>query len=434
MIELNLYTKGVFSAFMEPFIPRTLEKALMRYFSRKEIIGIRGARQVGKTTLLKKIQQQMGKNSLYLTMDLPENRRALEETPLDLVQRWKKENQKMFLFLDEIQKANNAGEKLKIIYDRFPEVKIFISGSSSLELKTKVLPALVGRLLLFEMYPFSFAEFLSAKDSGLAKLYHQKHKSLQNFLAGKGKIDKPAFQEEYLHLWKEYALFGGYPEIVKSKDIEEKKMLLKNIFNLYLEKDIVSFFKIEDTTKFEDFLKAASFTIGQLQVLSSLAGKIHLPYQDADRFMEILQHTYVIRLLPPFHKNVVTEIKKSPKLYFLDTGLRNAILNNFSPFENRTDAGQLAENVAFQQLLINFSEYELRFWRTTGKAEVDFVLSKDEELIPIEVKLTENSIGKSFHSFLEAYHPKKAIIITLDHFSEEKINNTTLYKIPIYYL
>lgn len=420
---------------MVELITRDLEKTITPLLSRKEIIGIRGARQVGKTTLLKLIQQKIPTSSAWVNCDLSENRRALEEAPLDFMKRMKGKasNGKFYLFMDEIQKVSEAGEKLKIIYDEFPNIKLFFSGSSSLELKAKVLPALVGRMLLFELYPLNFGEFLSAKDSGLYMVYTEKHQSLKNLISGKGELLPPSFEESFLKYWQEYLLFGGYPEVVKSSDEEEKKLLLKNLFNLYLEKDVVNFFRIEETTKFEDFLKFLSFATANLLVLSSASNTLALPYKKGEEFLEILQHTYVISLLRPFHQNLITEIRKSCKVYFLDLGLRNTVINNFLPLENRSDAGQLAENFVLQQLLFQFGDYSLHFWRTTGKAEVDFVLTKADEVIPVEVKLSEEKIGKSFHSFLHVYHPKKAIIVTRKTFKKQEINGTAVYWVPIFY-
>ncbi len=418
---------------MEHSYPRALEEKLRPLLSRKEIIGIRGARQVGKTTILKMLQKEVTGDTIFLNMDIAENRRAIEEAPFDLVQRWKKEHQKLYFFLDEIQKVKGAGESLKILYDELSDLKIILSSSSSLELKTKVLPALVGRLLLFELYTFDFGEFLAVKDPGLKKVYDQKHRSFLSLLKGDGLVEKPSFSDEIIRHWKEYVIFGGYPEIVKSSDDEERKLLLKNIFNLYLEKDIVNFFKIEETSQFEDFLKSLSFIISNLLIVSSLAGKIGITYKEAEEFITILQHTYVITLIKPFHRNVITELKKSPKIYFLDLGLRNAILNNFVSFDDRTDAGPLLENFVLRQLLSNFQDYEVRFWRTAGKAEVDFILLKGNEVIPVEIKLSEKNIGKSFYSFLDAYKPKLAIIVSLDTFSTQKINETTIYWIPAFY-
>ncbi|MEW5896682.1 MAG: ATP-binding protein [Nanoarchaeota archaeon] len=418
---------------MEQILNRKLEKKLWKVIGRREIIGLRGARQSGKTTLLKIIEMKLSGNKAFLNFDLAEHRRTLEETPVDLVKRFKKENEKLFFFLDEIQKVKDAGEKLKIIYDQFPEVKMFISGSSSLELKTKVLPALVGRLFLYELYTFDFEEFLSAKDEGLARVYKEKKLSLKNFFEDADEIAQPSFKDEFLGYWKEYLVFGGYPEVVKSSDDEEKKLILKNIFNLYLEKDIINFFRIEETSKFEDFLKVLAFGISNVLSVSSLSSKMNISHQKAEGFLNILQHTYTISLLKPFYKNLVTEIRKAPKIYFLDFGLRNSVINNFLNFDSRTDGGELMENFVFRELTSAFEDYKVNYWRTTGKAEVDFVLSKSGKLIPIEVRLSEGKLGKSFYSFLKSYQPEKAVIVTLDKFAKQVINRTTIYWVPVFY-
>ncbi len=418
----------------EVFYKRKLVEKLKKYIKRREIIGIRGARQVGKTTLLKMISNNLEGEKIFINLDIPDNRRTLEENPLDFVRRYKKEKKKLYLFFDEIQRVKNAGEKLKIIYDEFTDVKMFISGSSSLEIKTNVLPFLVGRLLLFDLYSFDFEEFLQTRDTTLVKILREKTKSVKKLLGGKDEPEAPSFNQEFLTYWKEYVIFGGYPEVVKSKDSEEKVLLLKNIYNLYIEKDIISFFRIEETTKFENFIKSLAFNISSLLNLNSIASDLKISFKKAEEFLEILQHSYIVGLLKPFHKNLVTELKKSQKLYFLDLGFRNVVLNNFTNFDSRDDRGKLMENFVFRELLSNFEEYKINYWRTTGKAEVDFVLSKDNNIIPIEVKLGGKKLTRGFYSFLKAYKPERAIIITLNEFKSQKIEDTIIYWIPVFYL
>lgn len=413
---------------------RKLEDKIKKYIQRREIIGIRGARQTGKTTLLKMIAGKLKGEKIFINLDIPEKRRVLEENPLDFVKRFKKNEKKLYLFFDEIQRVKNAGEKLKIIYDEFPEVKMFISGSSSLEIKTNVLPFLVGRLLLFELYTFDFEEFLLTKDEGLIRLFKEKLDSIKKFLEGKGEPAPPSFQEEFLKYWKEYVIFGGYPEVVKAEKVEEKIMLLKNIYNLYLEKDIIGFFKIEETSKFENFTKALAFNIANLLNLNSIVSDIKISYKKGEEFLEILTHSYILYLLKPFHKNLVTELKKSPKIFFLDLGLRNTSINNFTNFDSREDKGKLTENFVFRELITNFNEYEINYWRTTGKAEIDFVLSKDKKLIPVEVKISGEKLGRGFYSFIKTYNPEKALIVTLNKFKKQKVLNTEIYWVPIFFL
>jgi hypothetical protein len=419
----------------ESIYRRELEDRMGRFLQRKEIIGIRGARQTGKTTLMRMIAESLPpeEKRAFVNMDIAEYRRALEENPRDFVKRQMEERKKLFLFLDEIQKVKNGGENLKIIYDEFPRVKAFISGSSSLEMKTNVLPSLVGRLLLFELYTFGFGEFLSARDAGLHRLFREKNASLLGLLEGKDDPAPPSFAGEFLDYWKDYAVFGGYPEVVKSRSSEEKITILKNIFNLYLEKDIMAFFKVEETSKFEDLLKALAFNISGILSVSSMASDLKISYKRTEEFISMLQHTYIISLLRPFHRNVTTEIKKSPKIYFLDLGLRNSAINNFSAFDNRSDRGSLMENFVLRELVSGFGGWKINYWRTAGKAEMDFVLTRDEKMIPVEVKLAGDKLGRSFHSFLNAYKPEKAVVATLDTFRKQKVGKTTVYWVPVFY-
>ncbi|RLG14095.1 MAG: hypothetical protein DRN71_03645 [Candidatus Nanohalarchaeota archaeon] len=415
---------------------RKLDEKIKKFVKRKEIVGIRGARQTGKTTLLKIIANSIPDeyDKVFVNMDMVEYRRALEESPMDFVKRFRTPDKKLYLFLDEVQRVKDGGEKLKIIFDEFPDVKMFISGSSSLELKANILGFLVGRLFLYELYTFDFEEFLSTRDKGLVRLFAEKHLSFKNFLEDEGDIDSPAFTSEFLSLWKEYVIFGGYPEVVKAPDYEEKIAVLKNIFNLYLEKDIIAFFGIEDTSNFEKLLKVLAFNISSLMSGYSIASDLGIPYKKVEVFLTILEHTYSIHLLKPFHRNLVTELKKSSKIYFLDTGLRNMAIDNFTAFGRRSDQGELMENFVLRELVSGFGEWKLNYWRTAGKAEMDFVLRKGNKIIPIEVKLGGEKLGKSFYSFLEAYEPKKAVVASLDKFKKEKIGKTMVYWVPVFYL
>lgn len=415
-------------------IKRKLAEEIRKFMNRKEILVIRGPRQAGKTTLLKMLEKSVNGNfdKVFVNLDILQKRREIEENPLDFVKRFK-EGKKLLLFLDEIQRCKNIGESLKIISDETSDIKLVVSGSSSLELKTNVLPFLVGRAFLFELFPFDFEEFVSAKDAGLLKILKEKKQSLKSFIEGHGTLQKPSFTHEILALWKEYAIFGGYPAAVQAKTHEEKLKILSSIQDLYLEKDIVTFFRIEESNTFEDFARILGFQISNLLNISALASNARTSYKKAEEFIEILSHTYIIKLLKPFYRNLVTEIRKASKVYFLDLGLRNSLISNFLKWDNRDDKGKLAENFVFRELLTNFPEYNIKYWRTTGKAEVDFVLTKNKEVIPVEVKLNETKLGKSFYSFINAYKPRFAFIATLNVFEIREVLGTKVCFVPLYY-
>jgi len=413
---------------------RVILEKIEKLIERPEIIGIRGPRQAGKTTLMKMLASRIKEGEKkFVNMDLYENRREFEGNPMDFIKRFKSEGKKLFLFLDEVQRCENAGESLKIIYDEFENMKIFASSSSSLEIKTNLAPFLVGRIFFFDLLTFDFEEYLMAKDEGLAKLFKEKKRSLKECIEGRGELSQPSFENEFLKLLKEYVVFGGYPEVIKAKDEELRKLILKQIVNLYLEKDIISFFGITDTRKFEDFVKVLAFRTGNIVSLSSVSSETKVSYGKCEEFLNILIHSYVIKLLRPFHRNLVTEIRKSPKVYFIDLGLRNAIIDNFVPFDNRTDRGAIMENFVFRELL-NFEDWKIDFWRTTGKAEIDFILTKGDEIVPIEVKTGERKLSRGFYSFIKTYKPDRAFIVTLDVFKMEKIQDTDVYWVPAFYL
>jgi predicted AAA+ superfamily ATPase len=418
---------------MKRLYKRKLEAELQRFMPRREMLVVRGPRQAGKTTLLKILHDKIRKDKVFINLDFPEYRRALAETPLDLVRRFKRPGRGLVMFLDEIQRVENAGDSLKLIFDECPDVKLLVTGSSSLELKVKILPPLVGRAFLFELLSFDFEEFLMAKDAGLWRVFREKNSALRRFLVEGGEPPEPSFRREFLKLLGEYMIYGGYPEVIKAEKEDEKIAVLKNVVALYLEKDIATFFGIEESSKFQDFARVLAFSTSSLLSLSSVASDLKFSYRRAEQFLEILRHTYIVSLLTPFSRNLVTELRKTPKVYFLDLGFRNSLLNNFTDFNSRTDRGALAENFVFRELL-RLPGFSLNYWRTAGGAEVDFVLVRGEEVVPIEVRLGGGTLGRGFYSFLKTYKPERAIVVTLEDFKKQKVAGTTLYWVPIFYL
>ncbi|MBI5060970.1 MAG: ATP-binding protein, partial [Candidatus Aenigmarchaeota archaeon] len=322
----------------------------------------------------------------------------------------------------------------------FPNAKFIISGSSSLELTDKLAKFLVGRMFSFNLYPFSFGEFLDAKDSRLSSMWKEKNKMVSGFvLEGKDfATHEDIFVKDILKLFGEYAVFGGYPEVIKAEDIETKRIVLKNIYETYLTKDIIELLKITDVMKFRNIVVALSSQHSGLLSFDSLASDCKSYYKEVRQFISILEETYVVRLLSPFHRNVGTELKKNPKSYFLDSGLRNYVIKNFNDLELREDKGGIAEGLAFSALAdLVGDKGEIKYWRTLSKAEVDFVIKIGDEIIPIEAKyqnLTKPEISRSFRSFLSAYNPKRAVVLTKDFWDETEIGGAKIKFIPLCYL
>ncbi|MEM4680612.1 MAG: ATP-binding protein [Nanopusillaceae archaeon] len=426
------------------YFERILLEEIKKWMERKEIIAIKGPRQSGKTTLLKMLTEWFIKeknvkkeNIIFITF---EDREVLENfslNPKEFVKRFVlDEKQRYYFLIDEAHYCDEIGQKLKLLFDIYENIKFTITGSSSLEITSSTSKFLVGRMLSFELFPLNFYEFLNVKDKGLAKIFLERNKMIKNLIQGK-EFELPkdeVFTKDFLELFEEYVLFGGYPEIVKSNNEEEKKLLIKNIFNTYLEKDIIIYLHIADTLKFRRCVSLLSNLIGEIIRFESLSTQLKSYYKEITRFIDILEQTYIVKTVKPFYKNLVTELRKNPKIYFVDLGLRNYAINNFNKLENRIDAGKLAENFVFNEL--KFIDENLNYWRTTAKAEIDFVLNHNI-LLPIEVKFqefTKPKITKSLQSFIKNYSPKYALVLTKNFWGERIINDTKVLFVPIFFI
>ncbi|MGC8812736.1 MAG: ATP-binding protein [Candidatus Aenigmatarchaeota archaeon] len=403
------------------YYPRKIEQQLEKWIEKKEVILVRGPRQSGKTTLLLHLKDKH--NGKYVTLEDEEILKTFENAPKEFASRFI-EKERNFLFIDEVQYCKKAGKIIKLLYDLFSEkLKLVVTGSGSFDIKVEVGKYLVGRAIYFELLPLDFEEFLIWKAGDLHKIFVSYKKAVKNFVInGKPIKLKPAFEAEFTSLLEEYLIFGGFPAIVKEKDNEMKKELLKNLTRTYLEKDIFFFLNIAHLEKFRSLLAFLSFNLGSLIEVSSIMRELRMDYKTVENYLSILNATGIINLVSPFYKSLSTELKKAKKVYFVDTGLRNSILNNFLSLENRTDKGILLENFVFNELKANF-EGKLNYWRTTGKAEVDFILSLNNNIIPIEVK-SGGKLRKGFLSFLKNYKPKRALVLTEKELKTEKIDLT----------
>jgi len=414
-------------------VERDLAEVLRKLLDRREIRFVRGPRQAGKTTLLRMLESSVrkGRDCVFLNMELPDYRREFAKDPLAFADRFRKDRPPV-MFLDEIQSCDGAGPGLKLIYDN-RDVKMVVSGSSTMDLGQRVMPSLVGRAFPFELLTFGFGEFLRANDTGLARLFYNARSEVRGFVEGGGAPKEKPFQGELQKLLEEYLVLGGYPGAVLAGRRGEPELVLNSIRAIYLEKDISSIFRIRDSALFEDFARALAFAAPTVLNVSDVAGQLGLSHPTALEFLSILENTYIIALLRPYHRNLVTELRKARRICFLDGGLRNSLIGNFTCFARREDRGKLLENYVFRELRDAFGGWELKYWRTTGKAEVDFVLVRGETVVPVEVKLGGKP-GRSFWSFCDAYRPRRALVVTLDRFGVERRGGTTVCHLPAVWL
>ncbi|MEM4593368.1 MAG: ATP-binding protein [Sulfolobales archaeon] len=420
------------------YLPRKIEKSLESWIHSPHVLILKGPRQSGKTTLFRHLQTKYG--GQYISLEDEEYARALTKEPLIFVKPFLKER---FLFLDEAQYVKDLGRYLKLLFDHYGErLKILVTGSGSFEIKENLGKYLVGRALYFELFPLSFEEFLAWKDSSLYEVYLHYHTHLEKAFLGDVNSIKEIFPSEsmsviytkrFLHLFEEFLTFGGYPAIVKEEDRERKIFLLKNLVQTYLERDVFHFLGVREMEKFRKLLRALAIISGNLLENSNLATELKTDFRTLLRYEELLIQSYIINLLPPFYGNLLNELRKTPKVYFLDPGVRNTLLGNFLPFDSRTDLGALLENFTFSEL--KKAGYEVKFWRKTSGAEVDFVVLANSRPIPLEVK-KKAKVEKSLRNFISTYKPPLALILALEQEKVESLllGETLLLVYPLYLL
>lgn len=411
-------------------IKRKLFKELVDHLTQKEMSLIIGPRQAGKTTLMEMLKTHLdksGERTLFLNLDIEWDRphfesqaALLKKIDLELGQK-----QHSYVFIDEIQRKEDAGLFLKGLFDLKLPYKLIVSGSGSLELKQKIHESLVGRKRLFELSTITFEEFINHRTD---YRYEQK---LADFLA----IEKDRAQQ----LLSEYMQFGGYPKIVMSAEQNEKRRLIDEIHRSVLEKDIAYLLNLDKPEVFSALIRILAGQVGQLMNYSEMASTLNVSFATIKRYLWYAQKIFLVELITPYARNVRKEISKSPVPYFWDLGFRNYSLGLFEHLESPAEKGFVFENLVFLLLKekIRFKAANLHYWRTKDKAEVDFVIETGKRLIPVEVKykaLKGDKVPVSLRSFIDRYHPEHAYIVNLDLSKTSRINKTTLVFMPFYEL
>ncbi len=416
------------------FYPRKILPEILAWISKVPIIVVIGARQVGKTVVLKLIAEQLQaagvekKQIIYLDL---EDLRTLEicNRDVDFFKRYLTLqgvdlSQKAYVFIDEIQYHNNPTNFLKLIADHEKHLQLIVSGSSALEIRQTFKDALTGRKQVFHLQTLSFEEFLVfTEDEMLLNWYREnsfRSEHAQDFDHVGFEIVKAKLQE----LANDFILYGGYPAVVKETEEKFKLGRLQEIVQTYIRKDLKDLARIENVVAFNRLMILLAGRTGNLLNLNELSKEAGISRATLEKYVLLLENTFVIKLLSPYYTNIKTETVKMPKLYFLDTGQVNALLLNFNALEQRADAGALVENFVFKQLYAKLTITDrLNFWRNQSKNEVDFILNGD----PLEVKFQRFNgpeIPKSLRQFLEKYRPQHTYIVTKDYYHR---NENTIF-------
>lgn len=388
---------------------RQLYSKIRSHLPDKRHTIITGARQVGKTSLLRMLYRQLleeGEKAFFLSFEDIQILQDINEHP-DKVFHFValpprpildgEARERLYLLIDEVQYAENPTNFLKFLYDKYEKnVKVVATGSSAFYIDQKFKDSLAGRKRIFNLLPLSFSEFLFFK--GLENL-----KTELDTLRQRPEYKSPHREELQWHFY-EYLQYGGYPAVVLENDPMEKQFLLDELKNAYVKRDMLESGVVHEG-KFYLLLQLLADQAGNLVNRNELAGTLQIDVKTVDNYLYILEKCYHIFLVRPFFRNLRKELTKMPKVYFNDLGLRNAFLNRFGAIHSRPDKGQLLENYYFCQFRHTYSLDQVKFWRTADKQEVDFIIEESfgaGKALEVKWKKAGFKPGK-YSKFVETY-------------------------------
>lgn len=365
-------------------VPRILLTSLINQCFKGKIILLTGARQVGKTTLLQQLVQQIDAPVRWLNADEADYRSAFTAatTSTALLQLVGADSR--LVVIDEAQQIPNIGKKLKLLHDTNPEIQVIATASSAFDLINRTQEPLTGRKIVFELFPISYQE-LAANSPG----------------------------PEVLRLLDTRLIFGSYPDVINHPG-HEKEVLLE-LANSYLYKDLLQVEGIRKSSVLQKLLQALALQVGCEVHYHELAQTIgNIQPATVEKYIELLEQTYVLYKLPAFSCNLRNEIKKGKKYYFLDNGIRNALLSNFAPLPLRPDKGALWENYLIAERL-KFNHYRQHrpnayFWRTHDQAEIDYLEEQDGTFQAFEFKWNKQHV-RFPASFLNSYPVQETTLV-----------------------
>ncbi len=370
---------------------RFIQKSIESWLFKSKIIIIYGPRQAGKTTLAKTILDKFGDDGLYLNCEVDSVKRELSKVePSQLKSFFGK---KKIIVLDEAQVISNIGLVLKTFIDEFKDIQIIATGSSSFDLSSNVKEPLTGRSVEFTLLPFSVGEII----------------------AHDGKPSFSSYEETFFR-------FGSYPNVYNNKDAQAvMQREIENIQSNYLYKDILALGDIRKPKILEDLLQLLAFQVGNEVSLNELAVKLSVSIVTIDRYIDLLEKTFIVYRLRALSRNQRNEIRGNFKVYFIDIGIRNAIIQNFNSLSIRDDIGKLFENIFIIERLKKamyaeeFKNYF--FWRTYDQKEIDFIEESNGAFSAFECKYSQGGIKNATKdAFLKSYPKSDLKIISKDNY------------------
>jgi len=416
------------------YISRDIEDFFIKEIQLDGIDLIVGARQVGKSTLianliLKYLKGVVDQRAIDIfNFDYLEDKNLCEDTNsiIKYIRDFSPEG-RVFLFIDEVQRSNNAGLLLKKIYYRDRQIKIIATGSSVIGIRESLSSNLAGRAIETVLYPLSFSEILKAKSvlpiSFIKPLNISDYFDLYDLHKG-----------PLIESFNDFIRWGGYPKLFLENIINRRINILKSILEAYINRDIITFIGSERINKYNDAIKLIAKMVGNLFNISEQANCLSVKLWTMEHYIKLFKDSFVgFSLSPYFKKNIEGEFKKRHKHYFYDIGIRNFLLYN-NPSFSLID-GQLFENVVVSEVFKALSnDCKLYYWRSRGGSEMDIVIEFGENLYGIEVKMTSKGrLTVSNKNFIKVYNPKKVFIIDMTSRPyKTEYNKTEIYYMPAF--
>ncbi|HLD40709.1 MAG TPA: ATP-binding protein [Candidatus Omnitrophota bacterium] len=381
---------------------RKVFKKLLAEAGNDKVSVVLGPRQTGKTTALKFIHETLtGRDKaggIFLDLDIYSNFEKVStyENALAAFRLAGYNPQglkKFYVFLDEFQRYQDLSVIIKNIYDHHKNIKLYVTGSSSLAIKHKIQESLAGRKIITHLYPLNFEEFLRFK--GREELVQQ----VKNVPLLEGGNLFASTKELYKEL-EEFIIFGGYPEAALSDKKPAKIEVLKSIFDLYVKKELVEYLKLDKIMEAKKLIQYLAVNNAQKIKYQNIAQIAGLSQKTVKSYIELLKETFLIAEVKPFFTNKNKELVKIPKIYFIDSGVANFFINNFNGFELRNDSPFLFENYVLSELIkAGIKPDTIKFWQDKNQTEVDFLLEAGKRLTAIEVKFKQLLSGGDLSAF-----------------------------------
>lgn len=394
---------------------RKIVDEIIKFIDLEEVLVLHGARQVGKTHILfwlKNYLEEKKKITHYIDLEDSRFKRLLDLGVDEFIDHlreegfYKSKNKKVYVFIDEIQYLKNPSEFLKLVVDHHKNVKLIVSGSSSFEIKNKFKDSLVGRTINFEIFNLDFDEFLIFRNYNYNKKEVYTNKKI----------------EELKLMYKEYVLFGAYPKIALTNEVKVKERRLQQIIDTYVRKDVKELANIDNIEKFNNLIEILASQSGQMLNVRELSDTCNLSIPTVEKYLFILEQTYIIKLLRPYSKNIRSELSKAPKIFFYDSGLMQMLwLKSLS----KEIIGKVFETSIFSELIKKLGQNNIYYWRTKDKKEIDFIVKEKNKVLPIEVKLNFAKANFSaINYFLKEYKLDKSLLVSLNG---EKTKKSAIY-------